>query len=134
MYSKISVYVICFTTAYYLQGLKQQIYLGVIWQFIYCKRSVNVKKMLLYLNRHRKTELLMWLVHVCKLINSLTMHYTYIQVCGNCVNTYNNTSNLELCVAMSGNNNAFVRNGFQMQNLSVKLSGLWWTCPEVQLS
>lgn len=72
---------------------------------------------------------------------TLTLHHAYIQVCGNfrhyeqsVCNTYNNTSKFGLCVAKSGNNKAFVSNGFQMQNLSVKLSSLWWTCPEVQLS
>lgn len=72
---------------------------------------------------------------------TLILHHTYIQVDGDFLhyeqfvhNSCNNTSKFRLCVAKSGNNNAFVHNGFQMQNLSVKLSGLWWTCPEVQLS
>lgn len=51
------------------------------------------------------------------------MHYEQF-VC----NTYN--PKFRLSIAMSGNNKAFVHNEFQMQNLSVKVSGLWWTCPK----
>lgn len=54
-----------------------------------------------------------------------------MNVCGNLMhyeqfvcNTYNPTTEFRLCIAMSGNNKAFVHNEFQMQNLSVKVSGL----------